>query len=107
MKTRRTFLTGVAAGGAAVLLAHHVDAVEAAPAPTPTASPTPSPASLASAAQMRTFDAHLSDADLTTIASGIDDANKAGARLNPKGRFLHNWDEPVTHFAAGSNEERA
>jgi hypothetical protein len=47
---------------------------------------------------MRQFDPQLSDKDLETIAGGIEDNLKIGARVNPKGKALKNWDEPVTVF---------
>lgn len=47
---------------------------------------------------MRTFDPRLTDKQLEEIAAGIDDNFKGGSRVNPKGRPLKNWDEPVTIF---------
>lgn len=116
MADRRSFLGAVSGIAATVLLARDADAqtapaapvspaialpASASPAPAPSASPKPaSPQAAAIAASMRRFDSALSDADVATIAQGID-ANRAGAaRLNPrKATALKNGDEPVTRFA--------
>jgi hypothetical protein len=96
MSTRKQF---IAAAASVPLLA------AAPPSPQPTASTTPAPnkrriseAAKALAAQMRTFDPALRDKDLEQIAAGIDDNLRVGARLNPHGTTLKNWDEPVTIF---------
>jgi hypothetical protein len=77
------------------------------PSPQPTASTTASPAphkpqiseaAKALAAQMRQFDASLTDKDLEQIAEGINYNLRLGARLNPGGKALKNSDEPVTVF---------
>lgn len=47
---------------------------------------------------MRTFDANLSAKQLEQIAAGIDDNLKVGKYVNPGGKALKNWDEPVTVF---------
>lgn len=47
---------------------------------------------------MRQFDPNLSDKEIESIAGGIEDNLKIGARVNPKGKSLKNWDEPVTVF---------
>ena len=49
---------------------------------------------------MRRFDSTLSDAELATIATQIDDNATAGAVLNPKKQRLKNSDEPATTFVA-------
>lgn len=111
MADRRSFLGTVSGIAATVLLARDADAqtapaasaspASASPAPGPSASPKPaSPQASAIAASMRRFDPALSDADVATVAQGID-ANRAGAaRLNPrKATALKNGDEPVTRFA--------
>jgi hypothetical protein len=97
MSTRKQF---IAAAASVPLLAG-----AAPPSPQPTASAAPAPskrriseAAKALAAQMRTFDPALSDKELEQIAAGIDDNLRAGARLNPHGTALENWDEPVTIF---------
>ncbi len=64
----------------------------------PGASKPPSEAALATSRTMRKFDAQLSDAEIETIARGIDENATAGARLNPKNKRLRNSDEPVTTF---------
>jgi hypothetical protein len=96
MSTRKQF---IAAAASVPLIA------AAPPSPQPTASATPAPskrriseAAKALAAQMRTFDTALSDKELEQIAAGIDDNLRVGARLNPHGTTLKNWDEPVTVF---------
>ncbi len=58
----------------------------------------PSAAALAVAATFRRFDPKLDDAEIATIARGIDDSVKAGTTLNPKKKPLRNGDEPVTTF---------
>lgn len=69
--------------------------------PNPTASAAAKPcgaAALAVAQAMCRFDSKLTDAQIETIARGIDAQKVAGARLNPKKRRLRNSDEPVTTF---------
>ncbi|HEX3548987.1 MAG TPA: hypothetical protein VHT53_01345 [Candidatus Elarobacter sp.] len=114
MADRRTFLGAVSGVAAAALLAPpdpagaQARAPQAPPASSPLPSPKPSaspkPASAvaaAIAASMRRFDPGLSDADLDTIAHGVDDNRRATVRLNPrKATALKNGDEPVTRFAA-------
>jgi len=46
----------------------------------------------------RAFDGALTDADVETIARGIDRKRAAGSILNPKGALLKNADEPITRF---------
>lgn len=96
MSTRKAFLTAAASGA---LLA----AAPAPPVPPATASPAPpaaktSPLSRAFAERMRVFDPALTDAQIETIAEGIEDNLKTGSRVNPKGEALGNADEPVTIF---------
>lgn len=76
-------------------------AASGAPAsPRPSASPKPPSASArAQAEAMRAFDPGLSDAQLDTIARGIDGNSAAGQKLNKRGRLLKNSDEPATRFA--------
>jgi hypothetical protein len=97
MTTRKQFIAAAAS----------VPLIGAAPPSAQPASPTPSPApkkkqisaaARALAEQMRSFDSALSDKEIETIASGIDDNLKVGARVNPHGTTLKNWDEPVTMF---------
>ncbi len=47
---------------------------------------------------MRRFDPHLDDAQIETIARGIDDADASARVLSPHAEPLHNGDEPVTRF---------
>ena len=47
---------------------------------------------------MRAFDPALTDAQIDSIAQGIEDNLSAGSRINPKGKALSNSDEPVTIF---------
>jgi hypothetical protein len=102
MPTRKHFM---AAAASVPLLA----AAPAPPSPQPSAPSAPSPKPTASkkkisplarefASRMRDFDPALSDKELDTIASGIEDNLKLGSQVNPKGRALKNWDEPVTLF---------
>jgi len=58
----------------------------------------PSQVALAAARAMRRFDPKLSDAEIDTIARGIDGNATAGARLNPRKKRLSNGDEPITTF---------
>jgi hypothetical protein len=90
MADRRSFL-GAVSGVAATLVFAETEATHAASSPA-------SAAARAQAAAMRGFDPHLSDAELATIARGIDAANAAGAKMNAHGRVLRNGDEPVTSF---------
>ncbi len=69
----------------------------ASPGPSPSPKP-PSAAARAQAETMRAFDPKLTDAQLDTIARGIDGNDAAGQRLNKKGRVLKNGDEPVTQL---------
>ena len=99
MSTRKQFIAAAAS----------VSLVAAAPAQTPAPNPTPSPkprqisdAAKALAAHMRTFDAALTEKEVEQIAAGIDDNLKVGARVNPHGTALKNWDEPVTIFEVPS-----
>jgi hypothetical protein len=111
IKNRRQFLATLTAGSAVALGA--TAAAKSDPASTagpkatgtppakPVASPSakpPSAAALAIAATMRRFDPKLSDAEIATIAEGIDEGASFGAALNPKKKRLRNWDEPVTRF---------
>lgn len=98
MSSRKEFL---AAAASLPLIA------AAPPSPQPTAAATATPAARkrqiseaakALAAQMRTFDPSLTDKELDEIADGIDGNLRVGARLNPHGTTLKNWDEPVTVF---------
>src|SRR5579884_3253625 len=95
MSTRKAF---IAAAASVPLIA----AAPPSPAPsTPSPSPKPrqiSEAARGLAAQMRKFDPHLSDKELEDIAAGIDGNLQVGARVNPHGTALKNWDEPVTIF---------
>jgi len=50
------------------------------------------------AERMRAFDANLSDKEIETIASGIDDNLGLGKSLDPGGKKLKNWDEPAPFF---------
>lgn len=81
MSTRKQFISAAAT----------VPLLAAAPSPQP--KPV-SDAAKALAIQMRTFDSALTDKQVEEIAKGIDDNLKVGARVNPHGTFLKNWDEP-------------
>jgi hypothetical protein len=100
MSTRKGFLTA-AASTALLAAAPAPPAPSASPSPSPS-SPPPSQLSRAFAERMRKFDPSLTDKQLETIASGIDDNLKLGDRVNPKGRVLKNWNEPDTIFEAGA-----
>ncbi|HEY9180565.1 MAG TPA: hypothetical protein VIO32_07580 [Candidatus Baltobacteraceae bacterium] len=102
MSTRKQF---IAAAASVPLIAAAAPAPQPAPASTPTPSPKPrqiSQAAKALAEQMRAFDANLTDKQLEEIAAGIDDNLKTGARVNPHGTYLKNWNEPVTVFEVPS-----
>lgn len=99
---RGRFLTALGAAVALVLRPRSTQA-QASPAPTvvpatAASHPTPSAASRAMAEAMRRFDPALDDAQVSTIAAGIDGATKEGATLRGKHNPLHNGDEPVTTF---------
>lgn len=94
MSGRRQFLTAIAGGSAAVLLARGAHAG----IPPPTASPAPSGNALAFAQQMRAYDPKLTDAEISNIAKQIDDNLKSGKQLNPASKRLVNGDEPATVF---------
>lgn len=114
MRKRRDFIAAIT-GSVAIALTSKT--AEGAPSP-PAGSGTPAPASpalppkphptgkapseaaLAVAMTMRRFDRKLTNDEIATIAHGIDDSAKAAAALNPGGKQLHNWDEPVTTFRA-------
>lgn len=114
MKDRKTFLAGIGIAGVAIAFGRAAEAQqEATPAATTSPRPAipapppkriarpakrPSAAALAVAATFRRFDSRLDDAEIETIARGIDDGVKAGTALNPKKRPLRNGDEPVTIF---------
>ena len=102
MKTRRSFLTAVAAGGAGLsLAASDPAAAQSSPAPGPSSSAAPpSAAALALAAAMRGFDPALADEQIVAIAHGIDANRLAAAKLDAKKPRLRNGDEPVLRFAA-------
>jgi hypothetical protein len=99
MSTRKGFLTA-AASTALLAAAPAPPAPSAAPSAKP--SPAPSEVSRAFAERMRKFDPNLTDKQLETIASGVDDNLKLGNYVNPKGRALKNWNEPDTIFEAGA-----
>ena len=114
MATRKAFLVSIAAGSAAVATpagGAANAAASASPAPTPNVTPPPkatptpkppSPAATAWAARMREFDKTLSDEELESIATAIDQSYDLGGAINPKGRRLKNSDEPVSPFEVES-----
>ena len=98
MSTRKAFL---AAGASSALIAAAPPSAQ--PSGTPSPSPKPSKVSQAARAlaeSMRKFDPQLSERDLGTIAQNIDGNLKLGASIDPKGRALKNWNEPVPSFEA-------
>lgn len=97
MSSRKDFL-GFATSIAALVAAPQ------SPAPTPSPKPASeaSDAARALALRMRAFDPALTDAEVRTIAEGIDPNLKLGSKINPKGRVLKNSDEPATTFEAAS-----
>jgi hypothetical protein len=104
MADRRSFLGAVSGAAVSVVLAKAAEAQTApdkpSPSPHPSASPKPpSAAARAQAEAMRAFDPTLSDAQIETIARGIDGGYAAGQKLNKHGRVLRNGDEPVTRFS--------
>lgn len=111
MADRRTFLGAVSGVAASLVLASSAEAQQtpapapASAAPSPSPSPSPKPPSAAARAQaeaLRRFDPHLGDAQIDTIARGIDGIAMEGQRLNPHGTTLKNADEPVTRFAVAA-----
>jgi hypothetical protein len=115
MKNRRSFLAAVASGGVGLaLMSKGAGAQTETPAPAAPSAKSPHPArqpatgkppsavAVAMAATFRSFDPHLTDSQLATIAKSIDDNRAAGARLNPKRARLRNGNEPVTHFTVPS-----
>ncbi len=104
MKSRKSFLRRATAAGVSLAFAASAkpaDARETAPAarsprPEPARKP-PSETARAQAASMRRFDAKLTDAELDTIARGIDGA-AAGAVLGGGKHPLRDGEEPVTTF---------
>ncbi|HEV2260983.1 MAG TPA: hypothetical protein VGR69_01675 [Candidatus Rubrimentiphilum sp.] len=93
MKTRKQFIAAAVTTGA--LLAAPASAQTPAPAPTPKK---PSDAARALAARMRDFDPNLTEAELATIADGIDGELQIGRAVNPKGTAIPNSVEPATEF---------
>lgn len=97
MASRRSFVASAAASLGALIVPP-----TPAPRPHPAHSPAPhhnvSPAAHDLALQMRQFDPRLSDAEVATIARGIDANLNVGKDVNPRGKVLHNWDEPATIF---------
>lgn len=91
MKTRKQFIAAAVTTGA--LLAAPAGAQTPAPAPKK-----PSEAARALAARMRDFDPNLTDAELATIADGIDGELQIGRAVNPKGTAIPNSVEPATEF---------
>lgn len=101
MSTRKSFLGAAASLGAVMAAARGTSAAPAAPpspTPAPAAAKPPSEAARAFALRMRSFDAKLSEAEIDTIARGIDDAWSVGQRVNAKGKVLRNGDEPEAAF---------
>jgi hypothetical protein len=108
MADRRSFLGAVSGAAASVLLVKTAEAQSAPATPSSSAAPSasasaapkpPSAAARAQAEAMRAFDPKLSEAELETIARGIDGNHAAGEKLNERGRVLENGNEPVTRFA--------
>lgn len=101
MSTRKSFLGAAASLGAAVAAARGGAIAASSPQPAPSATPVkpPSEAARAFALRMRSFDAKLTDAEIDTIAHGIDDAWSVGNRVNAKGKALRNGDEPDPAFS--------
>lgn len=102
MSTRKSFLGAAASLGAAMAAARGgAAAATPSPQPVPAATPVkpPSEAARAFALRMRSFDPKLTDAEVDTIAHGIDDAWSVGNRVNAKGKALRNSDEPDPSFS--------
>jgi hypothetical protein len=117
MADRRSFLGAVSGVAVSVVLAKTAEAQTAPDKPSPgpsspaapaasgpassgpSASPKPpSAGARAQAEAMRAFDPKLSEAEIETIARGIDGSYAAGQKLNKHGRVLRNGDEPITRF---------
>jgi len=88
--SRKRFL---AAAGAAGVSALAPAAAASAHAPSATAT--------AFAKRMRTFDPHLTDAQIAQIARGIDQSLAAGKALRPKQLDLSAGDPPSPQFKVG------
>jgi len=110
MSSRKTFLSTLGATGTSFAFASSSAGANAASTP---ASPAPPPrtkisdAARAQALAMRRFDPHLDDAQLETIARGIDDAAASARALSPHAEPLHNGDEPVTRFYVSGSGPQA
>ncbi len=110
MSSRKTFLGVLGATGTSFAFASSASSASSADSSPPSASPSPSKkisdTARAQALEMRRFDSHLDDAQIETIARGIDDAAASARTLSPHAAPLANGDEPVTHFyVAGSGPQ--
>ena len=72
------------------------------PSPSPKATPTPSPTARDFALHMRRFDAQLTDAQIDSIASQVDQLGGLRDALRPKGHDLTSGDAPTPAFEVGS-----
>lgn len=106
MTTRKQFVAAAAVSATSLValpaVAQTAPTGVAPPKSTPSPSPKP-PAKIAPAARdlaqsMRTFEPQLTDAQIESIAQGIDGNLKLGRYVNPHGTLLKNWNEPATSF---------
>jgi hypothetical protein len=99
-RTRKAFLAAASSLGAGLALSGQLEAQtpSVSPSATPTASPSPSPAAHELALRMRKFDPALTDAQIDTIAAGIDQGIDAGKSIR-KHHALLNGEGPSPEFA--------
>ena len=107
MTSRKNFVTVAAASVGALtaipaLAQRDADSPPPSPLPSPSASPPPSPAARAFAERMRAFDPGLTDAQIASIASGVETNWQLGKTVNHNGIALANSDEPVPAFSVRS-----
>lgn len=102
MASRKQFVATAAASIGAMMAQPQAAAAQSAasPQPSPSPSPSPSPTAHELALRMRAFDPQLTDAEIESIAEGIEGNLKLGTTIDPKGRALKNSDEPVPAFSA-------
>jgi hypothetical protein len=89
MTSRKEFFAATAASVGALMT----------PSPQPSPTPSPSPASREFALRMRAFDPKLTDAEIESIAAGVEANWKLGKTVNHKGDALKNSDEPIPSFS--------
>lgn len=98
--TRKDFLAAASSVGLGISLASPAQAQTSSPLASPSAKPAAaaSPFARDFAQHMRSFDPHLTDAQVDSIAHQIDDLYRVRGALRPKGRGLSNGDAPSPQF---------